>query len=160
MIDGGMQDYIKSSIDGTIEHGEIKDLIAEIREQFTWGKNYDENGTLLDTIKNKRQPTEPGNWRVEVSPVDAKRDDEFLVVLIPRTLHAAFMPRIRQIKSGNEYGVEISGTTTRNYWFSAERNGVRLEELGSSETIFAADQAIDMDKTAWAKFRNWWRDLF
>ena len=129
-------------------------------EFYVDGKNYDENGTLLDTIKNKRQPTEPGNWRVEVSPVGAKRDDEFLVVLIPRTLHASFMPRIRQIKSGNEYGVEISGTTTRNYWFSAERNGVRLEELGSSEAIFAADQAIDMDKTAWAKFRNWWRDLF
>lgn len=129
-------------------------------EFFVDGKNYDENGTLLDTIKNKQQPTEPGNWRVEVSPAQPRRDDEFLVVLIPRTISSETLPRIRAIKSGNEYGVEIAGKTRRYYWFSTERNGVRLEGSGMNEAIFATANARGVDNSAWEKFKKVWRDLF
>lgn len=125
---------------------------------FVDGKNYDENGTLIETIRKKGQPTEAGGWRVEVLPGRAQRDDEFLVVLIPRTAHTSLAPAIRRIQSGNEYGIEISGNALRKYWFSAERNGVRLEESGSSEAIFAADH--DALPSTWQRLRDWWRDLF
>ena len=46
MIDGGFY-YVKHSINGTIKDDEIKDLIKDIREQFTWGKNFDENNNKL-----------------------------------------------------------------------------------------------------------------
>lgn len=45
MIDGGF-DYNRYS-GGTLEEGEIKDLIEDIRKQFVWGKNYDENNNRL-----------------------------------------------------------------------------------------------------------------
>lgn len=48
MIDGGLEGYIRHSVDGKIQHGEVKDLFEEIREQFTWGKNYDENNNRLE----------------------------------------------------------------------------------------------------------------
>ena len=44
MIDGGF-DYTRFS--GELKEGEIKDLMNNIREQFTWGKNYDENNKKL-----------------------------------------------------------------------------------------------------------------
>lgn len=47
-LDGGLQDYIRSSTNGTIEKGEIKDLIKDIRESFTWGKNKDKDGNILE----------------------------------------------------------------------------------------------------------------
>lgn len=125
---------------------------------FVDGKNYDENGTLLDAIRRKGQPTEAGGWRVEIMPERARRDDEFLVVLIPRTANAIPAPAIRRIQSGNEYGIEVAGSALRKYWFSAERNGVRLEDSGSREAIFATDG--DAQPSAWRKLRDWWRDLF
>ena len=122
------------------------------------GKNYDEKGSLFDVMKQKGQPAEAGSWRVQVSPSRAQLDDEFLVVLIPRTLHSAPPPRIRKIKLGQEYGVEIAGKATVRYWFSVERNGVRLEESGTSESIFAATNTADKDQTTGAKLKTWWRD--
>ncbi|MEQ1591249.1 MAG: VanZ family protein [Thiobacillaceae bacterium] len=141
------------------ENASIQTVGGPGYEFFVDGKNYDENGSLFEAIKNKGQPTEAGSWRVEVSPAHAKRDDEFLVVLIPRTVTSAPTPRISKIQLGNEYGVEVSGKVTRRYWFSAERNGVRLEVSGASEAIFAEDNATGIDATVWEKLKNWWRDL-
>ena len=45
MIDGGFDDYIRCS--GELKSGEIKDLMPEIREQFKWGNNFDENNNRL-----------------------------------------------------------------------------------------------------------------
>lgn len=46
MIDGG-DDYVRKSKSGTIEKSSIEENIEYIREQFTWGKNYDKSGNLL-----------------------------------------------------------------------------------------------------------------
>ena len=43
-IDGGW-DYTRYS--GELKSGEIKDLMPEIREQFKWGNNFDENNNRL-----------------------------------------------------------------------------------------------------------------
>ena len=96
-------------------------------------------------MKHKGQPAEAGSWRMQVSPSRAQLDDEFLVVLIPRTLHSAPPPRTRKIKLGQEYGVEIAGKATVRYRFSVERNDVRLEESGISEPIFATTNIADKD---------------
>ena len=45
MIDGGI-DYTRFS--GKIKEKEIKDLIKDVREQFTWGQNYDKNNVRLN----------------------------------------------------------------------------------------------------------------
>ena len=43
-IDGGF-DYVRYS--GELKQGEIKDLMPEIREQFKWGNNFNENNNRL-----------------------------------------------------------------------------------------------------------------
>lgn len=48
MIDGGF-DYIRCSTDGKIEEDEVKNLISDIREVFTWTQNYDENNNRIDS---------------------------------------------------------------------------------------------------------------
>ena len=44
MIDGGFE-YNRYS--GELKEDEIKNLISDIRETFTWGQNYDENNNRL-----------------------------------------------------------------------------------------------------------------
>ena len=46
MIDGGF-DYVRTSEDGKVEQYEIKDFINEIREQFEWTRNFDENNKRI-----------------------------------------------------------------------------------------------------------------
>ena len=48
-IDGGFENYIRCS--GELKQGEIKDLMPDIRNIFTWGQNYNEkNERLPETI--------------------------------------------------------------------------------------------------------------
>ena len=48
MIDGGF-DYTRCSTDGKVEEDEVKNLISNIREVFTWTQNYDENNNRIDS---------------------------------------------------------------------------------------------------------------
>lgn len=48
MIDGGF-DYTRCSTDGKIKEDEVKNLIKDIREVFTWTQNYDENNNRIDS---------------------------------------------------------------------------------------------------------------
>lgn len=50
MIDGGFE-YNRYS--GKIKEDEIKNLMSDIREQFTWGQNYDENNIKLPKTEYK-----------------------------------------------------------------------------------------------------------
>lgn len=55
MIDGGFLDYHRYShpdmhtlpFDAYVKEDEIENVIEELREQFSWGKNYDKEGNLL-----------------------------------------------------------------------------------------------------------------
>lgn len=49
MIDGGF-DYYRYS--GELKEDEIKNLMSDIRETFTWGQNYDENNVKLSETKH------------------------------------------------------------------------------------------------------------
>ena len=120
------------------------------------GKNYDENGTLAAVIA-QRKSAEPGNWRMEVTPPTLQREDEFLVVLVPRTSSLAPVPIIRKIEQGNMHGVELIGVgATRRWWFTPEHNDVTLETAAGRRSIYV--QSGDAtDGTLWERFLQWWR---
>ena len=50
MIDGGFE-YNRYS--GELKEDEIKNLMSDIREQFTWGQNYNENNIKLPKTEYK-----------------------------------------------------------------------------------------------------------
>jgi len=129
-------------------------------EFFVDGKNYDENGTLAAIIQKKGQPTEAGNWRMEVSPSLQQHDDEFLVALIPRGARSFPMPHIRKLAHNGEHGVEIiTQAGARRWWFSPGRNGVRLEAAQINEHIFPQHEEAASNLTLWSQFKAWWRGI-
>ncbi len=129
-------------------------------EFFVDGRNYDENGSLAAAIARKSQPTEPGSWRMEVSPATPQQDDEFLVVLIPRSAQTTAQPRIRELDGDHEHGVEIiTAAGVRRWWFSPERNGVRLEMGQTSEHIFPPAEEAAASPSLWRRIRVWWQDM-
>lgn len=105
-------------------------------EFFVDNKNYDENGTLQKTIKQLgRNRSEPGAWRIEVSPPQDAIDDVFLVVLLPSTLTARPQHRVSLLESGTRVGCEIVGPTrTTRWWFEPGRNGAEIEILVGEES--------------------------
>jgi VanZ family protein len=122
------------------------------------GKNYDENGTLAAVIAQRSQPSEPGQWRMEVSPPTPQRNDEFLVVLIPQTTLSAVAPQIRKIEHGNAHGVEvISPAGTRRWWFTEDRNDVVLETAAGRIPIHTQQEDTAASSTPWHRFKQWWR---
>lgn len=122
------------------------------------GRNYDENGTLAAAIARKGQPTEAGAWRIELSPSAAEREDEFLVVLIPRLAGDDAMPAIRRLIAGPAYGVEIrSGGITRSWWFRTGEQGVTLETGGQRIPIGGDPEAAPAAPSRWELFKAWWQ---
>jgi VanZ family protein len=130
-------------------------------EFFVDGKNYDENGTLTTTIQKKGQPTEAGNWRMEVSPPRPQNADEFLVVLIPRSANSpSSLPRIRKLARDGAQGVEIiTGAGARRWWFTPERNGVRFEAGQVIEDIFPPFEEATRDTSLWRRLKAWWKSI-
>lgn len=59
MIDGGF-DYTRYS--GKLKTAEISDIIKDIRNDFTWGQNYDKDmNRLPETIRQKLKDLETGH---------------------------------------------------------------------------------------------------
>lgn len=122
------------------------------------GKNYDEDGALAALIARRNQPADPGNWRTEVMPSTPQRDDEFLVVLIPRTAHAAAVPQIRKVVNGTTHGVEINSTAgIRRWWFTENRNDVTLETVARSQMIYTQPEAPATRDSILSRLTQWWR---
>lgn len=49
-LDGGF-DYTRCSLTGSIKQDEVKNLIQDIREEFTWTQNYDKNNNRIEPKK-------------------------------------------------------------------------------------------------------------
>jgi hypothetical protein len=98
-------------------------------EFFVDDRNYDENGTLGETIrKMSRNGAEPGAWRVEVSPPRDAKDDVFLVVLLPSSERAVPVHRVTLLERGNTVGCEIAGPNrTTRWWFEPGRNAASID---------------------------------
>lgn len=125
------------------------------------GKNYDESGTLAAVTAKRKQPAEPGSWRMEVAPSTQRRDDEFLVALVPRTALSSAAPLIRKIQNGNAHGVEIIGTQgVRRWWFTPDRNDVTLETAEGRKRIYVQPQDAAAGSALMRRFTQWWHTLF
>jgi hypothetical protein len=93
------------------------------------GTNYDEDGAL-ETQMLKRKNTEPGAWRVEISPENDAMDTLFLVVMLPSSLTSSPTHQIRLLEEADRLGCEIAGPKrTTRWWFSPGRNGLDIEVI-------------------------------
>jgi hypothetical protein len=98
------------------------------------GRNYDEDGKLIDTI-HKPQPhrTEPGRWRLEVMPSTDAAADQFLVVMLPSALGQSPPHQVRLIEDRGRVGAEVAGPNrTVRYWFRPGELGAQVEIVGTA----------------------------
>ena len=96
------------------------------------GTNYDEQGALEKQMRQRRK-TEPGAWRIEISPRHDDTDTLFLVVMLPTPLTSAPLHQVRLLDEADRLGCEIVGPKrTTRWWFNPGHNGFDLEVLSSS----------------------------
>ena len=92
-------------------------------------RNFDEDGKIWDSLRQRGTlGPEPGAWRIEVSPEQDARDDQFLVVLLPSKLGEGPKETVRRLLSGNRIGCEVTdGARTTRWWFERGREGVTID---------------------------------
>jgi VanZ family protein len=114
-------------------------------EFFVDGRNYDENGTLWERLKNRQNDPfrpEPGSWRIELSPETASREDQFLVVLVPSDYGSSRPHEVRLIEEPGRIGVLVAGPSrTTRWWFTPGTLAARVEVASSN----AAERASVFD---------------
>lgn len=95
-------------------------------EFFVDGQNYDNGGGVQrDLAKRKQGELEAGNWRLELSPDQARKDDHFLVVLQP-TLGDQVPATVAPVKDG--IGAEIrTPERTLRFTFEPGRLGTTID---------------------------------
>ena len=80
-------------------------------EFFVDGRNYTNNGSIYDIIE-KRPDTEPGAWRIEISPDTQNLADHFLVVMHPESSNTP-----------DSFLLHRTGHETRFLWLRCTRQG-------------------------------------
>ncbi|RMG30817.1 MAG: DUF4962 domain-containing protein, partial [Gammaproteobacteria bacterium] len=96
------------------------------REFWVDGRNYDAHGRIRALLARRRKnPPEPGSWRVEILPGRARAEDRFLMVLVPGSRDR--WPRIERLGTAEAPGVRIEDANGRlEAVFPHAREGVRL----------------------------------
>jgi hypothetical protein len=97
------------------------------REFLVDGKNYDEG--VAEALR-RHQDAEPGQWRIEISPPAPRKEDDFLVVMLPSLAKDASIPHEVRLLPGitGVVGVEISGPHhTSRWYFDASGRDARIE---------------------------------
>jgi hypothetical protein len=99
-------------------------------------RNYDESGKLTEIVaKLGPNRSEPGAWRIEVSPPRDAREDQFLVVLLPSLAGSKSPHQVRLLEAGARVGCEIVGPNrTTRWWFTPGRNGAEIEVVEGGRT--------------------------
>jgi VanZ family protein len=115
------------------------------------GTNYDEGGALEQQM-HKRKRTEPGAWRIELSPGNNTADTLFLIVILPSSQASSPTHQIRLIEETDRLGCEIVGPKRTTYWwFSPGRNGLDIEVIspgGASSSYPVWSGASSADRLA------------
>lgn len=90
------------------------------------GKNYDEGGKVWKMVRKMRVPRpEPGKWRVEVVPPQAKLRDRFLMVLKPSLRGESNPTRVVPLEERDWVGCRLlGGARTLRLKFPRDRDGV------------------------------------
>lgn len=103
-------------------------------EFFVDDRNYDNNGKIQAALQKAGpgQP-EPGSWRIELMPPGDAKEDQFLVVMLPR-MAGAPVPNtsVQRLEEGARVGAEVRGPKrTTRWWFEPGTQGVLIETIES-----------------------------
>ncbi len=125
------------------------------REFWVDGKNYDAGGKIWERIaRRKKNPPEPGRWRVEISPPTANERDRFLMVLIPGILSS--VPLMEPIEKNGAIGVRILGRNrSLQLLFPSDREGVIVEREAGRKKLdltLPMKPPIQRETSFWEKF--------
>ena len=97
------------------------------------GTNYDEDGALEKQMR-KRRKTEPGAWRIEISPEHDGAEALFLIVMLPSSLSSSPAHQVRLLEKTDRLGCEIVGPKrTTRWWFKPGHNGLDVEVIAPNE---------------------------
>jgi hypothetical protein len=126
------------------------------QEFMVEGHNYDADGKIWHRISRRRNNRpEPGRWRLEISPIEARERDQFLMVLAPG--QRRFMPEITPFRKGQDIGATIQSIhRTLQLRFPIDREGVliNLKDTGQPSRMldFTLPPAPVMEPTTgfWA----------
>ncbi|NMG28279.1 VanZ family protein [Aromatoleum evansii] len=112
-------------------------------EFFVDGRNYDEEGKLVEAMHRPPPAPEAGGWRVELMPAHDALEDRFLVVLLPTSAETRPAHRVRLLQRGGEVGCEIAGPRrTTRWWFTPGQLGARIE-IGDAPSVKTYDLLDD-----------------
>lgn len=104
-------------------------------EFFVDGRNFDDDGKLVEAMRRPPPAPEAGGWRVELMPAHDALEDRFLVVLLPTSADTRPTHRVRLLRQGEEVGCEITGPRrTTRWWFPPGQLGVRIE-IGEAPSV-------------------------
>ena len=105
-------------------------------EFFVDGKNYNKNVEVRESRRQLRPGQgEPGAWRIELSPSQENKEDQFLVVLLPTIEESPPKKTVRRLEANGFIGVEVTGPNrTTRWWYQPGRQGVRAEIIQGSKT--------------------------
>jgi hypothetical protein len=124
---------------------DITALGGEGFQFFVEDRNFDEDGEVERKALRKKD-SEPGAWRVEVTPSVNALEHDFLVVLLPSLAWEKPQHTVRLLQKGEEIGCEIIGPQRiTRWWFDPVTNGVRVEIAEGGSTKFydvTADGAV------------------
>lgn len=128
---GGVQGRSGGTLQGTVLWPIKPDLTAvggPGKEFWVDGKNYDDDGRLKALIARKHKQgnhSEPGAWRIELSPSTSSADDDFLVVMLPRLAkEGPASHQIRRLESGAGPAVEVVGPRRTTRWYFDRATGL------------------------------------
>ena len=103
------------------------------REFWVDGRNYDDDGRIAALLARKRQQgnhSEPGAWRIELSPATPAAADDFLVVMLPRLARDGAAPHaVRRIESAAGPAVEVAGPARTTRWYFDRNTGKGRVEI-------------------------------
>ncbi len=132
------------------ENPEVRIIGGKGAEFMADGINYDEGGKIWQIVERRRKnPPEPGRWRVEISPPTEHMRDRFLMVLEPGIEGKPRpSPRIERLKDDTGDGCKIIGRTrTMKLHFPADAEGVIIELVDTT-----GDKTLDLTISGTATF--------
>jgi hypothetical protein len=121
--------------------------------------NFDEGGAVWEKVlKRKKNPPEPGRWRVEVSPAIAQKRDRFMMILQPSVENQESNLAIRRLLTEKAIGSVIEGPyRTLVLSFPEDREGVIIEiqgKGGSKALDLTVKAETPVSENLWQRIRH------
>jgi len=82
-------------------------------EFWVGNQNFDEAGTLIKEMTQRKPLAEPGHWRIELSPAQPQATDVFLTVLRPSITNATTSEFKAQLIGQTDQQIDFEVTSKR-----------------------------------------------